>query len=390
MLNRHLRLYGLCLLGTMLLVAPGLAQEPQAATDQDQGETQKSGAGLEIVVPGVSGDELGELRALAEDEAGAVTADGNRDRDKAATPFRIGMIPRGDTARFLKRLQPVRNGLGDLLGRPIEILPMASFSAMIDAHVLRRIDLAFYSASAFVLADRLCRCVEPLVLPLAADGTTSYYAIVVARRDSGLKDIAGLRGKSVAASSVESIGGYRIQMASMIREGFDVQSHFREIRMIGSGIAALRDVRDGHADAAFVWSSMNGQQSAGYSRGPLARLIRDGELSMNELTIIWQSKPIAHAPVAGLKSLSAAERDAVRTYLLALPESDTETYDLLDVHYGGGYREASISDFRGVGVLADVDLRPPRPAATGSVPASVKVMPVPRTRPDPPASSDLQ
>ncbi len=381
MLRRHLPVCGLGLLLGLNWAASGWAQEPRDP-DGAEGPGQAS-----EVLPGVSGDELGELRALAEDEPGNGIDEGTSEPDgAAAAPFRIGIIPRGDTTSFLKRLKPMRDGLGDLLGRPVEILPMTTFSAMIDAQSLRRIDLAFYSASAFVLADRLCRCVEPLVLPLAADGTTSYYAIVVVRSDSGIRDLAGLQGKRVVASAVQSVGGYRVQMASMIREGLDIHSHFGEIRFTGSGMEALREVRDGLAEAAFVWSSMSGRQANGYSRGPLARLVRDGELAMSEISIIWTSKPIAHAPVVGLKSLSTADRDAVRNFLLALPESDTEIYDLLDVYYGGGYTEAAISDFRGIGVLADVDLRPPRrPGSTGSLARSAPAIPLPRIRPQPPA-----
>ena len=88
--------------------------------------------------------------------------------------------------------------------------------------------------------------------------------------------------------------------------------------------------------------------------------------------------------VVGLKSFTAEEREAVRTYLLALPESDIATYDLLDVFYGGGFKVADIDDFRGIGILADVDLRTPRAGGsiqTGST-AKPKI-PVPRLRPDP-------
>jgi hypothetical protein len=128
---------------------------------------------------------------------------------------------------------------------------------------------------------------------------------------------------------------------------------------------------------------MSGTLASGYSRGPLTYLVQTGELDMGEVSIIWQSKPIAHAPVVVLKSLTAAEREAVRTYLLALPESDSATYDLLDIYYGGGFKVAEIADFRGIGVLADVDLQAPvkvDPEQTGST--SRIETPVPRLRPE--------
>jgi phosphonate transport system substrate-binding protein len=373
---------------------PAQAGQPVPLLDEDEasaGSGPASGTEPDLTLeplPGVSQSEIDEIRSTLGGE-GSETAGDSADfadpDEPAKPPFRIGIVPRGDPERFVKRLQPMQEGLSDLLDRPVEILPMSTYSAMINAHTLRRIDLGFYSASAFVAADRICRCVDPLVLPMADDGTSAYYAIIVARQDSAIRAVADLEGRKIAATSADSIAGYRIQMASLISEGVEPATFFSEVEMVGSATDALLHVRDGLADAAFVWSSMTGGQASGYSRGPLAYLVGAGEIDMADLAIIWQSKPIAHAPVVVLKSLTAAERDVVRTYLLALPESDTATYDLLDVHYGGGFKAAEISDFRGVGILADVDLGPP--ADAGSISAGstgAPAIPVPRNRPDPP------
>lgn len=391
----------LCLLGCAFWTAPGQSQDrqtPDASAVQSAQPEEQEKTSVEQpmdILPGITGSELQELRTLSRDDTSETDALDLDAPEKTAAPFRIGIVPRGDTSRYMKRLQAMRSGLGDLLGRPVEILPMTTFSAMIDAQTLRRIDLAFYSASAFVMADRLCRCVEPLIIPLAADGTGSYYAIIVASSNSNIRTIADLNGKRVVASAPDSIGGYRMQMASLISEGVDVHAHFGDVGFVGSGAEALRMVRDGRAEAAFVWSSMNGSQAEGYSRGPLSRLVQQGEVTMDEFVIIWQSKPIAHAPVAILKSLSASDRNAVKTYLMALPESDTETYDLLDAYYGGGYREADLTDFRPISLLASIDIGPPNKAvsapATPAAPEeeiavdAERPMPVPRQRPAPPA-----
>lgn len=332
-------------------------------------------------LPGISQSEMEEMR---NNLGSGDQLDAGDAADTPAKPtFRVGIVPRGDPDRFLRRLRPLENGLSELLGRPVDVLPMATYSAMINAHTLRQIDVGFYSASAFVTADKLCRCVEPIVVPAATDGTASYYAIIVARQGSGINNTADLQGKAVAAASEDSIAGYRVQLASLAGEGIDFATFFSRVEMAGSTVDALRLLRDGQVDAAFAWSSMDGDQSAGYSRGPLAYLVGRGELDMTNIAIIWQSKSIAHAPVVGAKSLTAAEREAVKTYLLALPESDTATYDLLDPYFGGGYRPADTADFRGIGILSEVELRRPRaaePLSTGSTdPAEASV---PRLRPE--------
>ena len=200
-----------------------------------------------------------------------------------------------------------------------------------------------------------------------------------------------------------------MQMASLIGEGLDVDALFGDVQFVGSGSEALRMVRSGQADAAFTWSSMSGDQANGYTRGPLSRLVQQQEVTMDEFVIVWRSKPIAHAPVAILKSLPASDRNAAKTFLMALPESDPETYDLLDAYYGGGYREADLTDFRPISVLSDVKINAPdtKPLninapnnvvsapAPASAPAAApeeevavdaeRPMLIPRERPEPPA-----
>ena len=351
----------LCVFVVVFLASPTFAQDqqdPAGADAQDEQAETVPNRPLDIL-PGMTGGGLDELRALNPEEATEENSTDLGISEQSAKPFRIGLIPRGDTSRYLKRLQGMRTGLGDLLGRPVEILAMETFSAMIDAQTLRRIDLAFYSSSAFVMADQLCRCVEPLIVPLAGDGTAAFHAIIAASSKSGIRNVSDLNGKRIVASSPDSIGGYRMQMASLISEGLDVDVHFGDVQFVGSGSEALRMVRSGQADAAFSWSSMSGNQANGYTRGPLSRLVQQGEVVMDEFVIVWQSKPIAHAPVAILKSLPASDRNAAKTYLMALPESDPETYDLLDAYYGGGYREADPTDFRPISVLTDVRINTP-------------------------------
>ncbi len=382
-----------------VLAGPATAQEaqPDLRITQDDievmspsgdGELAPDAGGADDIVPelkleplpGISQSEVEEMRnSLGVDDR----LDEPPAADAPAKPtFRVGIVPRGDPDRYLRRLRPLEAGLSELLGRPVDVLPMATYSAMINAHTLRQIDIGFYSASAFVTADKLCRCVEPIVVPAATDGTTSYYAVIVARQGSGIAKPADLEGKAVAAASEDSVAAYRLQLASLVSEGIDFTTYFSRIEMAGSAVDALRQLRDGQVDAAFAWSSMEGDQAAGYSRGPLAYLVGRGELRMADVAIIWQSKPIAHAPVVGAKSLTSAEREAVKTFLLALPEADTATYDLLDPYFGGGYRPADAADFRGIGILSEVELRRPRsgdPLSTGSTKAAES--PVPRLRP---------
>jgi phosphonate transport system substrate-binding protein len=294
-----------------------------------------------------------------------------------ATPrtFRIGIVPRGETGAFLHALEPFRDGIAETLGRPAEILAFSNFTAMIDAQALHRIDLGFYSASAYALADKVCSCLDPLVAPAAADGSMAFHGIIVVRRQSGIASIDDLEGREIAAGPPDSVGSRRVQMAELAAGGIDVGSYFSDVRAARNALDTILMVRDEQVDAAFAWSSLSGDAAAGYSRGPMTYLVKRGELRMDEIAVIWRSRPIAHAPIAVARSLPGDVRRALAGFFVSLADDDPDTYDRLERDYGGGYRPVRRQDYAGTDVLArqDVAVREAEPALL-----------IPRARPQPP------
>ena len=305
-------------------------------------------------------------------------ADGPDGEAERAAPrtFRIGIVPRGNTGAFLRTLEPFRAGIARSLGRGAEILVFSNFAAMIDAQVLRRIDLGFYSASAYALADKACSCLDPLVAPAAEDGSMAFHSIIVARRQSDIASIDDLKGREIAAGAPDSVGSRRVQLAELAAAGIDVGNYFSSVRTARSAVDAILMVRDDRVDAAFAWSSLTGDAGAGYSRGPLAFLIERGELNMDEIAIIWRSGPIAHAPVAVAKSLPGDVRRALADFFVRLSDNDPDTYDRLERDYGGGYRAVRRQDYAAALILANQDI---------SIREAGPTLQVPQARPQPPA-----
>ena len=129
-------------------------------------------------------------------------------------------------------LEPMSLQLGQALGRRVEMLPMSSYSTMVEAQSTWRIDGGFYSASAYAAAQERCGCLEPIAAPAAADGTVAYRAIVVARRNSGISAAAGLDGKTVAVGAADSVAARLMQKAGLAEEGIDAE-RFGSVREYG-------------------------------------------------------------------------------------------------------------------------------------------------------------
>ena len=335
------------------------AAEPDAPSAEEslEGGREEAEADREVA-PGffIEGDVVGpddDAPGPGRDRA-AVPAPAEVDeRDR---PLRFGMLAGRDIAATVRAVAPLSDALTRAIGRPVEVLPMSSYGAMIDAQATQRIDGGFYSAAAFAAAEALCRCLEPLVAPTSEDDTVAYHAIIVAWRGDDVTDITGLAGADIAVAAPDSVGARRMQLAGLLAEGIDPGTHFGSVVETESAEEAVRLLAAGEVDAAFAWSSLSGPAETGYSRGTLADLVRRGEVEGDDLAVIWRSPEITHGPVAVLRSLPDDDKQAIEEVLLSLYDQHPQAYDVLNPFYGGGYVAVEPDDYRGVALMSDQDV----------------------------------
>jgi len=345
--------------GTGVGTRPGLPadgtpmRDPRADAAIGQGDEPFAGAAGQVATPDQPGnDEPPPTRSEAVGEAGEA---GEPPSAEPPRPIRLGVLAGRDVAAIMAAVEPVTVDLGRILGRAVEILPMSSYRAMLDAQTQRRIDGGFYSTSAYALAEASCRCLEPIVAPTALDDTSAYHAIIVARQDSGIGSAAELEGRTVAAAAADSVGGRRMQLAGLLAEGID-PGLFASLLDAGSSEGAVRSLETGEADAAFAWSSLAGDLERGYSRGTLADLVSNDEIAMRDLAVIWRSPPIPHGPLAVLSSIEEDAKREIESYFLNLAAEDPEIYDALNPYYAGGYIAAEPGNYRGLDLLTSQEI----------------------------------
>jgi phosphonate transport system substrate-binding protein len=294
-------------------------------------------------------------------------------------PLRFAVLAGRSVATTMAAVGPIANELQTILGRPVEILPLTSYGAMIDAQVQRRIDGGFFSAAAYAVADARCSCLEPLAAPMASDGTLAYHALIVARNGSGIGSLADLTGKTIAVGAIDSLGTRRIQLAGLLSEGVDPAAALGAVLEVESPETAIGFVASGVADAAFAWSSLAGGAEAGYSRGTLSDVVTSGQISMAQLSIVWRSPAIGHSPFAVMRTLVEEDKAKIRDYLVGLSDANPAAYDMLDPFYGGGYAAVDPHAYSGFETLLaqniDALRLPASPATTGTTDPAAPVKP---------------
>jgi phosphonate transport system substrate-binding protein len=267
-----------------------------------------------------------------------------RDDHKA---LRVGFLAISGAGYDSLRLEPFRAYLESRLALPVELVPAATYAALIDAQATDRVQYAIHSATSYVTAAATCGCVEPLALPAAFDGARGFYAILLARADGAIFSVADARGARLAVAGEDSIAGRLVPMMWLAREGIDPAQYFSAIVETASPEAAITALFTGEADLAVAWSSLTGDGAGGYDFGVLSRMIRDGVLSMDQIRPIWTSPLIPFGPHAVRRDLPDELKSQLLAALTAMAATAPQALDAVDRSSigGGGFVAAGADDY---------------------------------------------
>lgn len=280
--------------------------------------------------------------------------------------IRIGVVGGERLTAATSRLEPFRKKMASELGTGVEIVAVRDGVALVDAIATKRIDYAVMSASAYAMAWQVCGCVEPAAAPKSLDGTQSFRSILLVRSSNPASGIRDLKGATVAAADARSVAGRLFPFARLTTEGVEAQSHFGRVETVAGPETAVRLLLAGKVDAAFAWSTLEGDLTAGFSRGTLRDLIDKKLLSMADVRVVWSSPPLPHGPHAVRQDLSPAMKTRIRDTLVHLRQDDPDAYDAVEPFLGGGFASIGHAAYEPLLVLVK-----PQTAAspTGTAPA---------------------
>jgi phosphate/phosphite/phosphonate ABC transporter binding protein len=245
--------------------------------------------------------------------------------------------PRDAPLRFATFLAPnmlpvdrfLAERIGDLLGRPVELVVGRSF----DQFEHGEADLGVICGLPYVwLADRRPPPVEPLAAPVLAGaryaGRPVYYSDVIVRHDSPITRLEELAGRSWAYNEPASHSGHTVTLYSLVRMGVQ-PGFFARVVEAGFHQRAIRLVHAGAVDAAAIDSQV------------LTIELRDHPGLAGRLRVIGSFGPSTIQPVVAASRLPGRLKAQVRDLLVGLGD-DPAARSLLN--YGLIDRFAPIGD----------------------------------------------
>ncbi|MDO5529055.1 MAG: phosphonate ABC transporter substrate-binding protein [Paracoccus sp. (in: a-proteobacteria)] len=271
--------------------------------------------------------------------------------------FRIGLLGGENEADRLRRNDCMVEQLKEATGINVELFPASDYAGVMQGLLAGQLDSASLGASGYAgiyLQDP--EAVEPIFVNLESDGSNGYYAMMYARADSGIEDLEGMEGHSLAFADPNSTSGYLVPKAELEAQGIDIDTYFSNTGFGGGHEQAITAVLNGQYDAGVTWTSGQGEESEGFSRGALRTAVNNGLLDMNDLRIIWTSNLIPNGPWVLRKDLPEDLKEIVIGWMENLHETDRECYEAISQGEGPGFERTNHEFFENVVAMRQREL----------------------------------
>ncbi|MCB5203247.1 phosphonate ABC transporter substrate-binding protein [Neorhizobium sp. T786] len=243
--------------------------------------------------------------------------------------LRIGLDGSENEADQIRNTQCVADGLKAFTGvENVQIFPSPDYNGVIQGLLGGTIDIASMGASSYAaIALQKPDAVDPILTYTQSDGSSGYYSIMVARKDSGITSLADAKGKKIGFADPDSTSGYLVPNVALPKEiNAPVNEYFSESGFGGGHENLVLAILDGKFDVGTTFGSGVGNWEDGYTGGNLHQMVNKGNLDMDDLVEVWKSPLIPNGPLMVNNQLPAEMREKVEAYFLDLPKSDHDCF----------------------------------------------------------------
>ncbi len=193
-----------------------------------------------------------------------------------ASVYRVGLIVHDSKDEVLKSWQPTVDYLNQRIpDATFEILPL-EVHQFHDSSIFKSVDFIIANPSVFMELTYFhdVRRIASITREFEGREFDRYGGVIIARADrEDIQDLSDLKGKTFAAVSADSFGGWLSGLAEFKKSGLDPYRDFGRQAYLGSHRAVVFEVLKGKADAGIV------------ETGVLEELNSAGEISLGDVKV---------------------------------------------------------------------------------------------------------
>ena len=231
-----------------------------------------------------------------------------------ATRLRIGIIPHRSHMGNETAYSPLIDALEATTGYRIDWVAGSTYDAVVELLGGGSVDIAYLGPFAYVDA-REQHQVQLLARTVSTGGKAYYRSMIITRKDSGIQDLAGLKGKAFAFTDPKSTSGYLFPLMGLKLSGLS-RNDLGEARFLKRHANSLLAVANGHVAAGAISSTAFDKVA----------------VNAEKLRVLWRSDPIYRGPWVARRHLPEEIVHTLRAALLAISQSTQA--EAIFVHLG--------------------------------------------------------
>ncbi len=252
----------------------------------------------------------------------------------------IGLIPEQNVFKQMERYKPIGNYIEKKVGLKVSFIILSRYGNIINSFAEEKMDGAFWGSFTGALAIKQLG-IEPIARPEWPDGTSTYHGYIFVRKDSGIRSVADMKGKSIAFVERATMAGYVFPLAYLKENGVDdIDTYFKEYYFAGSHDSAVNEVYNGKADI-------------GSAKNTIFNLVVDNNPGIKNELIILARSPVVPSNGLGLRSdLDPAIKKKLQDALLDM-DKNPEGIKALELYGAARFISTSKDDYAPLFDLAE-------------------------------------
>lgn len=228
-----------------------------------------------------------------------------------AADLKFGILPRLAEKEMRDGFTPLAEYLSKELGRTVTLVIPKDFDTWRKEAEAGAYDFVYTNPYLYVLLKKAVPETEVIAISSEPEVGDNIKGTIIVKKDSPIKSIAELRGKTVAATDPGSAGAYLVQMKMLSKAGLKKD----DVKVI------FEKRRDPVADAVLA-----GKAEAGFVRDDDVEKLKVGGDKFRKIAV---SDPIPNWPIAISKKMDPATAKKLKDAILKLKKGDLKTISVL-------------------------------------------------------------
>ena len=252
---------------------------------------------------------------------------------QATKELRLSAIPDENPQEMLRIYTPFAEYLTKAVGIPVRFTPVVDYAATVEGLAANRLEMVWYGGLTSVQAAKQAKGAHRIIMRKEDAEFKSYF---ITRKETGIKTLKDLKGKTFAFGSVSSTSGHLMPRYYLLKVGINPEKDFSKFSFSGAHDATAAWVEAGQVDAGalnfLVWD----------------KLVETKKVDTNKVGIFWTTPSYVDYVWTVRGGVDKGIVDRITKAFLRLDYTNTEHKKLLDLHRTKGYIAAKDADWKAI------------------------------------------